>query len=67
MGYLLSKAANREWNLLKSKKLVRVNKDERTRRSEECFDIRRGGAKLGVCTGGFWSWFVPVFPHHDIF
>jgi hypothetical protein len=29
MGYLLRKAANREWNQLTRKKFVAVNKDEK--------------------------------------
>jgi hypothetical protein len=41
MGYLLRKAANREWNQPRRKKFVAVNKDEKgVGRSEECFDIR---------------------------
>ena len=35
MGYMLRKAANREWNQPKRKKCVAVNKAERSWRSEE--------------------------------
>jgi hypothetical protein len=35
MGYLLRKAVNSEWNQLKKKKCVVVNKVERSWRSEE--------------------------------
>ena len=39
-------AANREWNQSRTKKFVAVNRDERTWRSEEHFDIRYGDLEL---------------------
>lgn len=32
-------------------------------RSEEHCGIRHGDEECGVCPGGFWSCFGPVFPH----
>ena len=61
VGYQPSKATNREWNQLKRKKCVAVNKAERSWRSEEHFDIRHGDAESGVCPARFWSCFGPVF------
>ena len=54
-GYLLRKAANREWKQPKGKKFAAVNKDEKSWRSEEHFDIRHGDAEFGVCPAGFLS------------
>jgi hypothetical protein len=71
MGYLLRKAANREWNQTRKKKFVTVNKDEWNWRSDEHSDIRNGDAEFGVCLALFWgvgwggSLFAPVFPHND--
>ena len=65
-GYLLRKATNREWKQPKGKKFVAVNKDEKSWRSEEPFDIRHGDAEFGVCPAGFQACFGPVFPHYDI-
>jgi hypothetical protein len=53
MGYLLRKAANREWNQPKRKKYVAANPTERTWRSEEPFDIRHGDAGFGVFAANF--------------
>ena len=39
VGYLLRKAANREWNKPKREKFVSTNNTERNWRSEDCFDI----------------------------
>lgn len=49
VGYLLKRAAKREWNQPKRKKCVAVNKAKRSWRSEECFDISYGDAEFGVC------------------
>jgi hypothetical protein len=38
-----------------------VNKNERSWRSEECFDIRCGDIQFGVCPAGFLSCFGLVF------
>jgi hypothetical protein len=65
MGYLLRRAANREWNQPKRKKLVAVSKDEMSWRSEELFDIRHGDTEFKICQAGFVSWFGPVLPHYD--
>jgi hypothetical protein len=65
--YLLRKTANREWNQPKRKKCVPVNKDERSWRSEEHFDISYGDAEFGVCPAGFQSSFGPAFPHYALF
>jgi hypothetical protein len=66
MGYLLKKAANKVWSQSKRKKFVAVNKDEKSWRSEECFDIRHGDAEFGVCPAGFWSCCGPIFSHYDV-
>ena len=50
----------------KRKKFFAVNKDERSWRSEECFDIRHGDAEFGVYQAGFWFCFGPEFPHYDV-
>ena len=63
VGYLLRKAANREWNQPKRKKFVAVNTNERSWRSEESFVITHGDAELRVCPASFWPYFGPVFPH----
>ena len=55
IGYLLRGAANKELNQPKRKKCVAVNKDERSWRSKEHFDIRHGDAEFGVCPAGFQS------------
>ena len=57
MGYMLRKAANREWNQPRRKQFVAVNKDEKEWRSEDCFDISHGDAEFGVCPAGFLSCF----------
>lgn len=64
MGYLLRRAANREWSQPKRKKCVAVNKAKRGWRSEEGFDIRHGDAEFVVYPTGFQSCFGPIFPHH---
>jgi hypothetical protein len=51
MGYMLRKAANREWNQPRRKQFVSVNKDEKG--VEICFDISHGDAEFGVCPAGF--------------
>ena len=56
MGNLPKKAAHREWNQPKRKKIVAVNKAER----------RHGDTEFGVCPAGFLSYFRPVFPHYDV-
>jgi hypothetical protein len=67
VGYLLRKAANREWKQSKRKKYVSVNKAERSWRSEEHLDIRHENAKLGVLPANFWFCFGPIFPHYVLF
>ena len=64
MGYLLRRAANREWNQPKRKKYVSVKKAERSWRSEEHFDIRLGDEEFGVCPAVFQFCFGPVYPHY---
>jgi hypothetical protein len=66
MEYLLRKDADREWKQPRRKKFVAVNSNERSWRSEECFDIRYGDAGFGICPAGFWSCICPIFPHCDI-
>lgn len=66
MSSLVRKTANREWNQPKRKKFIAVNKDERSWRSEEHFDIRHGDAEFGVLPAGFLSCFGPVFSHYNI-
>jgi hypothetical protein len=63
VGYLPRKAANREWNQPRRKKFVEVNKDKRSWRSEESFNIKHGDIGFGVCPADFLSYFGPVFPH----
>lgn len=68
LGYLLRKAADREWSQPKREKCLVVNKSERNWRSEECFDIRHGDIAFGVCPAGFLlSFFGLVFPHYAPF
>lgn len=57
MGYLLGKAANGVWKEPKRKTCVAVNKDKRTWRPKERFNIRHGGAEFGVCATDFLSCF----------
>ena len=66
IGYLPRRAANKELNLPKRKKCVAVNKDERSWRSEEHFDIRHGDAEFEVCPVNFQSCFSLVFPHYAL-
>jgi hypothetical protein len=56
-GYLLRKAANREWKQPRRKKFVAVNKvEKRSWRSEDHFDIRHGDAEFGGCPAAFlWA------------
>lgn len=61
----MKKTVNREWNQPKRKKVVAVNKDEKSWRSEEHFDIRYGDAEFGVRPAEFLSCFDPVFPHYS--
>ena len=49
MGYLLKKAANREWKHSKRQKCVSFNTAEKNWIVEENFGIRHGDAKFGVC------------------
>jgi hypothetical protein len=57
MGYLLRKAANREWKQPRWKKLLQSTKMNRSRRSEDQFDIRHEDVEFGVCLDGFLSCF----------
>ena len=64
MGYLLRKAASREWNQSKREKCVAVSKAEMSWRSEEHFDIRHEDSVFGVGPAGVWSCVGPVFPYN---
>jgi hypothetical protein len=57
----MRKAGNIEWNQPKRMKFVEVIKAERSWRLEECFDIRHGDVKFGVCPVGFCSCLVQYF------
>jgi hypothetical protein len=57
MGYMLRKAANREWNQPSRKQLLQSTKMKEERRSEDCFDISHGDVEFGVCPAGFLSFF----------
>jgi hypothetical protein len=52
-------SCNRKRNHPKKKKCATVNKAERSRRSEQHFDVRHGVTAFGVCPAGFlvllWS------------
>ena len=63
MGYLTRREAHGKWNQPKRKKCVAVNKDVRSWRSAECFDIRHRDAEFGVCATSFQSCFGPVLPY----
>ena len=74
MGYLLRKAPfKRELVPAQENKLcccrmpTAVNKDERSWRSEENFDIGHVDMEFGVCPAGFQSCFGPAFPCYDVF
>ena len=41
------------------KEVVAVNKDERSCRSDECFEVRYVSAKYGVFSAVFWFCFGP--------
>ena len=56
-GYLLRKAANREWNQPRRKKFVAVNKDEKGVGDLRLPDIRHRDAEFKVCPVGFLSCF----------
>ena len=58
MGYLLKKAANREWNQPRRKQFVAINKEEKGVESEDCFDISHGDAEFRVFPAGFLPCFV---------
>jgi hypothetical protein len=66
MGSLLRRAAN-EWNQPERKKGVAVNKAERSWRSEDRVDIRRGDAEFVVGPAGSWSCLGSVFPQYALF
>jgi hypothetical protein len=57
MGYMLRKAANREWNQPRRKQLIAVNKIKKEWRSEDHFDISHGDAEFEVYPAGFLSFF----------
>ena len=61
MGYLLKKAANREWDQLKREKCVAVNKAERKWSYEECFYIRYGDIDWEFAQLGFGLALVQYF------
>ena len=50
VGYLLRRAATREWNQLKREKCAAITPAERSWSSEECFDIRQ---KYRIYSEGF--------------
>ena len=56
MGYMLRKAANREWNQPR-RKTKQSTKMKKEWRSEDHFDISHGDAEFGVCPAGFLSCF----------
>ena len=65
VGCLPRKAANREWNQPKREKCVSGNEDERSWRSEECFDIRHGDAvyaQLGFVFVLVVQYFLAMIP-----
>jgi hypothetical protein len=64
MRHLPRKVPSKEWNHLKKKKFVAVNKNERSWRSEEHFYIKDGNTKFGVCPTGFLFCSGLVFPHY---
>jgi hypothetical protein len=54
MGYLLRKAANREWKQARRKKVYcNQQRSKLSWRSEGHFDIRHGDTELGVFPTGF--------------
>jgi hypothetical protein len=57
MGYVLRKAANREWNQPRRKQLLQSTKMKKEWRSEDRFDISHGDAEFGVYPAGFLSFF----------
>jgi hypothetical protein len=58
VGYLLRKAANREWNQPKSIAVIKAGKSWR---SDGCFNIRHGDAEFGVSQLVFDLAFVQDF------
>ena len=46
---------------------IALKKAERSWRSEEHFDIRRGVEEFEACLDGFWSCFGSVFPPYVAF
>ena len=65
--FLPRKAADLVWKQSKGETCVSVNKADRTRKSEEYFDIKHGDAEIEVCPASFWSSFGLVFPHYALF
>ena len=57
MGYMLRKAANREWNRPEESSLLQSTKMKKEWRPEDCFDISHGDTEFGVCPAGFLSYF----------
>ena len=66
VGYLLRKAANREWNQPKRKNCAAINQAERNWRSEKYIDIRHSDAEFEVCPASFWCFFGPIFPFYGV-
>jgi hypothetical protein len=62
VGYLLKKAAIKEWKGPIGEKSVAVNKAEGSWGSEEHFDITHGEEEFGVCPAVFVCFGI-VFPH----
>lgn len=60
------KTASREWNQPKIKTFVAVNKNERSWRPDDHFDIRYGDTEFGVLPAGFLPCFDSVFTHYNI-
>ena len=61
MGYLLRRAANREWNQPKRKKCAAVNKAEWSWGPEEHLYVRHEDTELGIYLAGFGLVFIQYF------
>ena len=66
MENLSRQSDNIEWSQPQREKCIVINKTERNRRSEKCFDITLRYKEVGVCPACLCS-SGPAFPHHAPF
>lgn len=67
MGYLLMRAANREWLTAQERSMLQATKQKGVGDLKNASTSDMESAEFGVCPSGFWSCFGPVSPYYSPF